>query len=81
MAIEWFTIRWDMVAKFKRETPCHGLPDNLDSLSCAFDGGKFVSVQAFDANGEWLDTFGFNEASLYSLTLECWRFGDKDTIN
>lgn len=73
----WCTLRWDHIEAFKRQWPCHGLPDNLHSLSCCFAlNGDLVDVQAFDEQEHLLDTAEFDGPALLALTQDAFDHGD-----
>ena len=58
----------DMIDAFKRQWPCHGLPDTLNCLVGYFAAnGDLVDVEAFDADGKPLDTIKFDGPALVAL--------------
>lgn len=53
---------------FKARWPCHGLPDNLETLTFDFDCGDLVDIDARDDHGRWLDSAEFDGLSLVALS-------------
>jgi len=73
----WKTLRYDAIEAFKHSWPCHGLPDNLHSLSCDFaSNGDLVDIEAYDSDGRLLDTHDFDGPALLALTQDCQASGD-----
>lgn len=73
----WKTLRYDAIEAFKRSWPCHGLPDNLHSLSCEFaSNGDLVDLEAYDEEQHLLDTHAFDGPALLALTQDCQKSGD-----
>jgi hypothetical protein len=74
---EWRTLRFDAIEAFKRSWPCHGLPDNLHSISAEFAGnGDLVDIEAYGEDGALLDSAEFDGPALLALVEDCQRFGD-----
>lgn len=76
----WRTLRWDFIDEFKKSWPCHGLPDNLHSISCCEVVGELyptgVEIEAFDESGKLMDTDTFDGPALVALVDDCLRLGD-----
>jgi hypothetical protein len=53
---------------FKRQWPCHGLLDNLETLTFDFDRGDLVDIDARDDDGRWLDSSEFDGPALVALS-------------
>lgn len=74
---EWRTLRYDALDKFKRSWPCHGLPDELHSISFEFAGnGALIDIEAFDDTGKPLDSAEFDGPALLALSQDAQKFGD-----
>lgn len=72
----WRTLRWDFIDEFKKSWPCHGLPDNLHSISCRESNGDLVDIEAYGEAGELLDSGTFDGPALTALVDDCLRLGD-----
>ena len=73
----WFTLRWDAIETFKRSWPCHGLPDDLHSISAEIaPNGDLVDLEAYDSNGKRLDTADFDGPALVALIADACAYGD-----
>lgn len=73
----WFTLRWDAIETFKQSWPCHGLPDDMDSISAEFrENGDLVDIEAYAGTGECLDTSAFDGSALLALVADCQTKGD-----
>ncbi|MCZ7861760.1 hypothetical protein O9X98_10250 [Agrobacterium salinitolerans] len=77
----WHTIRYDRIADLKAAWPCHGLPDDFDSLSVETDEkGDIVDLEAYvnhpDGSNEQLDWREFDGPALKALVDDCVEFGD-----
>lgn len=73
----WFTLRYDSIEAFKRSWPCHGLPDNLHSVSAEFaTNGDLIDLEAYDDNEKLLDTHDFDGPALKALVDDCQIKGD-----
>lgn len=77
----WHTIRYDRIADLKAAWPCHGLPDDFDSLSVETDSrGDVVDIEAYvnhpDGRNERLDWSEFEGPALKALVDDCVEFGD-----
>ena len=61
----------DMIDAFKRQWPCHGLPDTLNCLVGYFAAnGDLVDVEAFDADGKPLDTIKLRRRCSFEYVVE-----------
>lgn len=77
----WYTMRYDAIDAFKATWPCHGLPDDLHSLSVETDQrGDVVDIEAYEhlENGserpiEWRD---FDGSAFAALVADCIERGD-----
>ena len=77
----WKTIRYDAIEAFKRSWPCHGLPENLHSLSCEFGlNGDLVDIEAYSDESALLDTHDFDGEALVALVQNCQADGDETTL-
>jgi hypothetical protein len=73
----WYTLRCDAIDAFKRSWPCHGLPDDLHSLSAEFaSNGDLVDLEAYDESGKRLDTHDFDGPALLTLVSDARKLGD-----
>ena len=77
----WHTIRYDRIADLKAAWPCHGLPDDFDSLSVETDAkGDVVDIEAYvhhsDGTDELLEWHEFDGPALKALVDDCVKFGD-----
>lgn len=77
----WRTLRWDFIDEFKKSWPCHGLPDNLHSISCKCGEftGHVVHVCPYDEDGKLMDIEAFDGPALVALVDDCLRLGDEST--
>jgi hypothetical protein len=74
----WRTLRYDSIETFKRSWPCHGLPDNLHSISCEFaTNGDLLDIECYDDAGKWMDSGTFDGSALLALMGDCQKFGDE----
>lgn len=61
---------------FKATWPCHGLPDNLDSLVFEFEpNGSLVDIEATSDTGQLLDSTTFDGPALLALSCEAPLYG------
>jgi hypothetical protein len=73
----WYTLRHDSIEAFKASWPCHGLPDNLHSISCEFaSNGDLVGIEAYGDDESLLDSADFDGPALAALTQDCREHGD-----
>jgi hypothetical protein len=77
----WHTIRYDRIEALKASWPCHGLPDDLGSLSVeTASNGDVVDIEAYvhhtDGRDEQLDWREFDGLAFKALVDECVEFGD-----
>jgi len=77
----WHTIRYDRIHDFKQSWPCHGLPDDFDSISVETDSqGNVVDIEAYvhhgDGSNELLEWREFDGPALNALVQDCIEFGD-----
>jgi len=77
----WHTIRYDRINDLKGSWPCHGLPDDFDSLSVETDHrGDVVDIEAYvhhpDGTDEQLEWREFDGPALKALVDDCVEFGD-----
>lgn len=77
----WYTIRYDHIEDLKSRWPCHGLPDDFDSLSVETDPrGNVVDIEAYvhhsDGTDEKLEWREFDGPALKALVDDCIKFGD-----
>jgi hypothetical protein len=73
----WKILRLEQIRDFKQSWPCHGLPDDLDTLACEFaDNGDLIDMEALNHDGETLDTHDFDGPALLALTQDCQEFGE-----
>lgn len=73
----WKTLNHVFISEFKHSWPCHGLPDDFAKLDCEFaDNGDIIDLEAFDSDGERLDTHDFDGPALLALTQDCQAFGE-----
>lgn len=57
------------LAAFKRRWPCHGLPDELESLTFVYaTNGDLVDIDARDASDRYLDSADFDGPALLALS-------------
>lgn len=75
------TIRYDQIESFKAKWPCHGLPDNLHSLSVETDSrGEVVDIEAYehneDGSNSQLEWHEFDGSAFKALVDDCVEFGD-----
>jgi hypothetical protein len=75
------TIRYDLINDFKASWPCHGLPDDLHSLTVETDTkGDVVDIEAYthhdDGTNEQLEWREFDGAALSALVADCITLGD-----
>lgn len=74
----WRTLRYDAIETFKRSWPCHGLPDNLHSISFEFaSNGDLVDIEAYADDGTRLDSAEFDGPALLALCSDARAFGDE----
>lgn len=73
----WYTLRYDAIETFKRQWPCHGLPDNLHSAAFEFaSNGDLVDIECHDENWKWLDSAAFDGPALVALCDDARQHGD-----
>jgi hypothetical protein len=77
-----FTLRHDLIAEFKASWPCHGLPDDLHSITVETDRkGDVVDIAAYehhpDGSDELLDWHDFDGAALAALVQDAIDLGDR----
>nr|WP_250807860.1 hypothetical protein [Neorhizobium tomejilense] len=77
----WHTIRYDIISDFKQSWPCHGLPDDFDSLSVeTAENGDLVDIEAYvhheDGTDELLEWREFDGPALSALVQDCIKLGD-----
>lgn len=77
----WHTIRYDIISDFKQSWPCHGLPDDFDSLSVETDEkGDVVDIEAYvhheDGTNEQLEWREFDGTAFAALVRDCIETGD-----
>lgn len=61
---------------FKTTWPCHGLPDNLHSITCEFEtNGDLADLTCRARNGRILDTQRFDGPALLALVNDCQAKG------
>lgn len=81
----WHTIRYDLISEFKQSWPCHGLPDDFDSLSVeTAANGDVVDLEAYvhndDGTNELLEWREFDGPALSALVQDCITLGDVTDI-
>jgi hypothetical protein len=75
--MNWRTLRYGAIDAFKCSWPCHGLPEDLHSISCEFaDNGDLVDIEAYDEDGKMFDTHDLDGLALAALIEECRESGD-----
>lgn len=67
----------EQIEASKSSWPCYGFPEELDGLTCYFENGDLVDLEAYDANDRPLDTSEFDESALVALVEDCKKFGQK----
>lgn len=73
----WRTLRYDSIEKFKRSWPCHGLPDNLHSISAEFaSNGDLVDLECYNDDGALMDSHDCDGPALVALIADCQQYGD-----
>lgn len=77
----WHTIRCDRINDLKDSWPCHGLPEDFDSLSVETDHrGDVVDIEAYvhhsEGTDEQLEWREFDGPALKALVDDCVKFGD-----
>jgi hypothetical protein len=73
----WYTIRYDYLEQFKASWPCHGLPNELHSISFEFaSNGDLVDIEAYDENQEPMDSSEFDGSALAALSHDSKTLGD-----
>jgi hypothetical protein len=55
---------------FKSQWPCHGLPDDLETVTFDFDRGDLVDIEARDERGAWVDTSLCDGPALVALSQD-----------
>jgi len=65
-----YKVRLDEINTFKSQWPCHGLPDNLETITFDFDCGDLVDIDARDDHGRWLDSAEFDGPALLALSQD-----------
>jgi len=74
---QWRTLRYDALDKFRRSWPCHGLPDELHSISFQFAAnGDIVDIEAHSEDGKPMDSAEFDGPALLALSQDAQQFGD-----
>lgn len=67
----WQKLDYDHISRFKDAWPCHGLPDDLDSISFEFDShGDLIDIEAQSDNGQPLDSSDFDGPALVALSQD-----------
>ena len=73
-----FTLRYDQIDQFKGTWPCHGLPDDLHSISFEYaSNGDLVDIEAYDSNQLLLDSGDFDGPALLALSQDAPTIGDQ----
>ena len=73
----WYTLRYSEIESFKARWPCHGLPDDLHSISFEYDAiGDLLDIEAYDDGQRRMDTSKFDGAHLAVLSQDAPKIGD-----
>jgi hypothetical protein len=73
----WKTLNENFIYDFKKSWPCHGLPDDMVSISCEFaSNGDLIDFEVKDSQGNTLDSQDFDGPALLALTQDCQKFGE-----
>jgi SOS-response transcriptional repressor LexA len=80
IAMSWHTVDQEFIERFKSTWPCHGLPDDLCSLSIeTASNGDLVDIEArialSDGSVVVVDTAEFDGSALKALVDDCQEFG------
>lgn len=74
----WKIINENELDTFKRQWPCHGLPDNLMELAFEFaSNGDLVDIEARADDGTLLDSAEFDGPALLALAEDAQK---KDVV-
>jgi hypothetical protein len=72
----WYQLNRDQIDAFKGSWPCHGLPDDLETIAFEYaNNGDLVDIEAKDANGGTLDTHKFDGPALVALSQDAKEHG------
>jgi hypothetical protein len=75
--MKWYTLRWDGIESFKKSWPCHGLPQDFDSISVeTAPDGDVIDLECYDSAGQLLDSETFDGPALVALIDDTIRLGD-----
>jgi hypothetical protein len=76
----WYQIDRDQLDTFRRSWPCHGLPDELDTIAFEYDvrGEEIcdlIDIEARDEDGKLMDSSEFDGPALQALSLDAPQIG------